>query len=812
MPITRDNHYVPIWYQRGFLEPGCAQLAYRDLKPAAHQLPDGSLRPGRARFKSSPKQCFVQRDLYTTAFGDLLNDEIERRLFGQIDDDGAPAIKSLIGEDPSDWHKHFEMIFRFIDIQKLRTPKGLDWLKMSYPHLSQNELMMEMQSIQAMHCTIWMEGVREIVSAGDSEVKFIISDHPVTIYNHGVPPDADGCRYPLDPSIALKGSQTIYPLDRDHCLILTNFEYAKHKNAAPLEKRTFARNFRTSFTRTDTFVRTRRLSADDVRQINRVIKARARRYVAAGREEWLDPEVGDVTPWDSLKEVLRPPQEALWRFGGDIFAGFENGRVYYQDAFGRTEKEADFLRKPPPKVDLSARDICGCGSGRSFGTCCQPLPQQLRPTWTEIGIRERNLILCREIEEILGLDKGLDWLGVRRALSDEQIREVHSIYRALWPIETDILQLLPKPDGRPRAVYTGLLHPMAIMEFAFGSALYFGELIIESPFIHAANMRPEFSPIENPRSYHQDFIKTLFLFLKLMPLVEAGYVNLIPNPTVFDIHLHRQMMMMAKARSAGSPISPAEDKRLLRLVDEDERRSLMLMPEEYHRAQLRKMSPDLDAYSRDAAIAGIRRLRELDPLAAVQDGLMDSGGKDGGQLSSFRMGPNFEMALYLAQATGASIITDSPHRWKEIQLAVLRQGGRQPAEVADFARALAATPLGFVNEMEDFMRVSATGAYEGYGPLFRDVSNYLSELGHQGAKPNWDAQLASRLEHLNREAQRQMKQTVPSFTQGVVRGIFPSHGIQHNNVNRLLLMSSSEHHLPSVPMAFFIEPAPAQKA
>jgi hypothetical protein len=28
----------------------------------------------------------------------------------------------------------------FLDIQKIRTPKGLDWLKAQYPALSQNEL------------------------------------------------------------------------------------------------------------------------------------------------------------------------------------------------------------------------------------------------------------------------------------------------------------------------------------------------------------------------------------------------------------------------------------------------------------------------------------------------------------------------------------------------------------------------------------------------------------------------------------------------------------------------------------------------
>ena len=78
--------------------------------------------------------------------------------------------------------------------------------------------------------------MREIVSAEDSSVKFITSDHPVTIYNHAVPPSDRACAYPLDPGIALRGSQTIYPMDRNHCLILTNLEYAKDPNIARLRR------------------------------------------------------------------------------------------------------------------------------------------------------------------------------------------------------------------------------------------------------------------------------------------------------------------------------------------------------------------------------------------------------------------------------------------------------------------------------------------------------------------------------------------------------------------------------------------------
>jgi hypothetical protein len=168
------------------------------------------------------------------------------------------------------------------------------------------------------------------------------------------------------------------------------------------------------------------------------------------------------------------------------------------------------------------------------------------------------------------------------------------------------------------------------------------------------------------------------------------------------------------------------------------------------------------------------------------------------------MAPNFEMALYIAQATGASIVTDSPHRWREMQMAVARGGG-QPMEIPAFAKALAASPVGFVNDLEDFFTVAATGAFDGYGPLMRDAFNYLAQLPCRGAKPNWEAGLASRMARLHRDTQKHLRRSVRSFTHGRIHGLFPLGGIQDNTVNRLLLMSSSELHLHNVPMAFFIE-------
>ena len=357
------------------------------------------------------------------------------------------AIRAFAGTDVSEWHRHFQTLFEFIDIQKIRTPKGLDWLKAQYPRLTQNELMFEMQGIRMMHCTIWTEGVREIVSAEDADVKFIVSDHPVTIYNHAVAPDARGCTYPLDPSIALKASQTIFPLTRDYCLILTNLEYARDQSVGPLEKRTFARNFRNSMVRTDAFIRTRKLTDHEVARINYILKARASRYIAAGRKEWLYPERTVTEPWRDIAATLVPPNDDLWHFGGEMFAKFDDGHVHYQDEFGRTEKQRDFLQKEPPTKPLRPGDGCGCGSGRAFRTCCSPKPVPLRPTWNEPSIRERNLMLYNGIANVLGFAQGKDWIRIRRELTDEQISTIYLLYEGLWPRETDLLQLLPRPDG-----------------------------------------------------------------------------------------------------------------------------------------------------------------------------------------------------------------------------------------------------------------------------------------------------------------------------------------------------------------------------
>ncbi|EPG0531450.1 DUF4238 domain-containing protein [Vibrio harveyi] len=667
---TKDNHYIPQWYQKGFMSERDDQICH--LTRREFPLPNGELKVKTFQKWHTPAQRFYGEHLYSTFFGEEVNDDIERKLFGPIDDNGSRAIRAFLTDDQAQWHNNFQDFFTYLDAQKLRTPKGLDWIRSKYPELNQLQLMIEMQSLRTMYCTLWAEGVRELVSAEDSDVKFIVSDHPITVYNYACPPDSELCEYPNDPDISLKGSQTIFPLDKNRCLILTNLEYAQDpENANPTEQRTNANRMRRSMVNTIEFINTRKLNAEDVTKINHIIKSRSKESVAAGKEEWLYPERSITGDWAELRHVLQPPKNELYRYGGEMYAHFEDGSVHYQDAFGRTTPPNEFLNKDIDEAQLDRNDLCGCGSGRKYKNCCREVPQELRTTWSVASIRERHLMFCNCIRDVLGFDSGKTWLDVRRELSDDQIKRIYTFYAALWPRETDIYSLLPKSDGKFRGLYTGPLDVRTISISALPMASMFDEFLIETPVTNPNNVRPDFSPVENPARYKYQALKDFMFMLQLEPYIGLGLVNLIPDPSEFDMPLMRAMMEMARERGDRQEILNEQDHRLhFRLITEDLLNSTAMMPKEA-RVQFLISEFGLDEDVATQTIDTLESAAEASPLVMLQQVEL----RDSGQFQQLRMGPNYEMALLIAQVTGSVLVTDSGSRWQELKAAQHRAQG-----------------------------------------------------------------------------------------------------------------------------------------
>ena len=810
MSVTRKNHYVPQWHQERFFAHGKSTHILLDLTPPTFKRGDGTVASGRCLFDSPSSRAFVAQDLYSTFFRIKVNDEIERMFFGDIDRRGADAVRAFCGDDQGAWHQHFKDLFEFLDIQKLRTPKGLAWLRQQYPEISrlgemspdvaQNQLMFEMQGIRMLNVTTWTTGVREIVSAERADVKFILSDHPVTVYNHAIPPSDRRNRYPKDPSTALKGSQTLFPLGPDHLLILTNLEYAENPGARPDAKRTFARNYQSTMVSMNNFIRKRYFTDDQVAEVNYVIKARANRYVAGSRREDVFPEKVVSKSWADLRTTLLPPANELYPFGGEMYVSFENGDVYYQDKFGRTEKPRKWLLKGEPKTPSRSRDYCPCGSGQSFGKCCRDKPAHLRMSWTEKSIRERNMMFMNALIKLFEL-RTKDWDTIRREMTDDKIAQMYRLYEGLWPLETDLLALLPKPDGKMRSVYTGSLHPKLIMEFALGVPLYFGEVIIQNPFLISRSVREDMRPTEHPRHYRGEALKTLMTFFHLIPLVEAGLITLIPDPCDFDFHLRDQMKAMARARSRTIKFGLSDDPRLVEVMQEDMRRVMLNMPNDALARQILEVDGDEKPIGMDNLVDLIEQTKVNDILAILQD---DSPTSDF-QFEVTKMAPNFEMAMYLAQATGAQILTDSPIRWRELQAALARRHLGTTSALIQLQREISSAPVELPIGYQAILQLFDDASFCGMESLFCDAFAYTAARTADKLKPNYEAHLAACFRRQRRAMGSLFARAkVPTVTARLTTE-FRLGGFQDNTINRLLLMSSSEHHLHFIPMVTLIE-------
>lgn len=650
--ITRNNHYVPQWYQRGFLSKGQHKLHILNLAPA----------PGEKELEQrGPKRAFVEFDLYTTRFGNELNDEIERFLLGEIDATGADAVRAWSSGDMVRIHSNFLAFFEYLDAQKLRTPKGLDWIQAQFQSLPHIALMVQMQALRKMHATMWSECVREIVSARKASVKFLVSDHPVTVYHPMLDPQAQECAYPNDPGIELIGSQTLFPLDADKCLILTNLEYASEPEYAKLlNRRTNARFRGSSMARTDAFIRDRELTDAQVHAFNRVLKDRARKYVAASNPEWLHPEEHCKLKWRELATLLLPNKE-LWRFGGEIYIGHADGTTSYRDAFGRTSKAHEDLAKKPPKTDPARGAECGCGSGIAFGQCCSGVALHRRPPWDVLSIRERNLILCNAICKILGLADGRTWLDVRRELSDEQVQRINGLYASLWPQDTQLAELLPRPQQRrSRALYLGTVDPRTLNTSVSGLLAYFDELVLSHPFVNSHGVRPEYSPIKSPARYKEQTLRNVYALLILEPFIRAGRIHLVPDPVDYDEGFRQEILdIVDSLRSEANELGP-NDRAMADAMSRDMYlRAIRRLPPDRMRAFFKQQTAGArDEFSDDdieAAVVGFLRQNEEDDLALLQP---IATSREGGELQMMK-GFGRETGLYVASLTGSFIYTAS---------------------------------------------------------------------------------------------------------------------------------------------------------
>lgn len=343
----RHNHYVPVWYQKRFISPQQQdrELFYLDLHPGTFRDSRGVAHPHKAVRKLGFKYCFAEHDLYTRRFGTQESTRMEQLFFGRIDEQGKSAVEYFAGfQHPSVNGEAFNDLMRYMSTQKLRTPKGLGWLKQVARTDDREEVLHLVVEYQQVHCVIWTECVWAIVDAESSDTKFLVSDHPVTIYNRRCGPRSQWCRDARDPDIWLHGTHTIFPLSWDKALILTNLSWVRNPYQSEVAARPNPALFRNTVFNFLSIQTRRSLREEEVRQINFIIKERAHRYIGAAREEWLYPERHvSRSDWATYGRgyLLMPDPRSVTYTTGVVF-GYEGGGGSAFDEYGRRPWERGY--------------------------------------------------------------------------------------------------------------------------------------------------------------------------------------------------------------------------------------------------------------------------------------------------------------------------------------------------------------------------------------------------------------------------------------------------------------------------------------
>jgi hypothetical protein len=355
----RKQHYVPRWYQERFFPADISErkFYYLDMRPDIIETGKdlGITRSPLLRWGT--KRCFRQEDLYTTTFADGVNVDIEKFFFGPIDSAGQRAVEHFAAFEHPNWSEEaFNNLLPYMSVQKLRTPKGLGGINMINRATDRNAVLFFIQQVRDLYCATWSESIWQIADASQSPTKFIVSDHPVAVYNRGCFPLSKWCRGFNEPDIRQVATHTLFPLSLDKILILTNLAWARNPYQSEIRFRPNAELFRETLFNFQTIQTGRILTEDEVLAINFIIKRRAHRYVAAAKRDWLFPEDNlATTHWNKLGDglLLMPDPRALY-MGGETTIRFESGRTAAYSEYGHRPGQPGFRDEKREKIESAA--------------------------------------------------------------------------------------------------------------------------------------------------------------------------------------------------------------------------------------------------------------------------------------------------------------------------------------------------------------------------------------------------------------------------------------------------------------------------
>lgn len=322
---------------------------------------------------------------------------------------------------------------------------------------------------------------------------------------------------------------------------------------------------------------------------------------------------------------------------------------------------------------IGRNDPCPCGSGKKYKKChINQEIQMNKPTYyhpvsgmtfskagNALSLYDRNMTFLDGVADILPFDSKKGWNDMKQKISREHVREIYKLIAYLWPPETNIETLFPKPENNLRSLYLGYMRPESILDSVVRYSLYCDQILVVDPFMNPWCVQEEYNPLVHPEGYLSDTLKWLLLIFQLAPWIENKNVILIPDPGNFDYQLRIRTLQLAEERAKGFALENFKDPQLERYSKQDFKRMWLSMPTDVMIAKLKKEKMTEQEIA--SMLAYVQRLKDSDPYFPTNP---KENGMSGYHIST--TGANLEMGLFISQMTGSYMYTDFNSRWEEI--------------------------------------------------------------------------------------------------------------------------------------------------
>ena len=376
----------------------------------------------------------------------------------------------------------------------------------------------------------------------------------------------------------------------------------------------------------------------------------------------------------------------------------------------------------------------------------------------------------------------------------------------LWPKDTNIADLLPRPDKRVfRAVYLGFVDPRTIALSVISSLLYFDEIVIVNPFLNPVHCTRDFSPTQSPAQHKSQMLKNVVVLMALVPFIDAGVVHLVPDPMEFNSDFRRVVMEMSRERASNWTLGNDESQSAQALCEDELARWALRLPEDQQRHRIRQSQPGISPELLGRTIRYMKEKLASDPLALLQPVSAGSGG----ELKVFR-GMNLELGLFVAHLTGAAVYTDEPAHWRQLHehTSVTNTVGQQ-VQWSSLVEKLRSLEILIETDPTIVLEARKAGKLGRMRRVFRRIWNSALVRGADAGFDENLMRLVARLENSSSKAGTEWDacSTTAASSERFRRRIELSvslAGFNMNTAHRLLVTSGRTKYAESVPLALFL--------